>query len=145
MKFNYKKIACAVFTGLFIVLAFSGCGKKDAGNTGASTAVTTEAIPEITEIDAFVASVEAIKTSYDANKMTSSQVHDAAMQAMVVEGFLSEQPDLYQDLEYKTKIANINTIIQSIDLNKSGLEKEDVDNDYNDLVAVVAKLNKKIK
>lgn len=141
MERNYvKKFVYILGACLIVVLALTGCSSKKAGDADGGANV-----PEVTEIDAFVMSVEAVEASYNQNKLVKAEVQNAASQAMVVEGFISEIPELYQDAEYKNKVNKIYNIVNSIDVNKDGLQKEDVDKDFQNLKLITERLNSKFQ
>lgn len=138
------KIVFLLFAVTLAMFALAGCNKK---NDNQQDLQPDQQVSEpMSEIDSFVLSVNTLKNSYDQNKVLKNQVEDAATQAMVMEGFISEMPELYEDAEYKTKIAEIYNAVNSIDILKEGLEKEaDVDSSFNGLKQVVERLYAKFR
>jgi len=140
MKNNIMRmIALGLFTA--VVLAMPGCSE----NNNQTTSTTQETVA-VSEIDSFAMSVDMVKTHYDKNEMYLGQVDEAANQAMIMEAFLDEIPNLYQDAEYKNKIINIYNVLEGIDTAKSGLVKEDgCDSSFNRLKQVTTRIYNKFQ
>lgn len=138
-KNTIRKIAL----GLTAVVIFTlpACSKK----LSTVQTETTKQDEAISEIDAFVISISAIKTSYNSNKITKLEIEDSVTQAMVIEGFMDELPNLYGDVEYKTKITEIYNTIHNIDTTKSGLAiEEGADSSFDNLKQIVNRIYSKL-
>lgn len=140
MKSIFKIAAlglCAV-----MVFALPGCNSKKAEQD----TQTTQQVEAISEIDSFVISVQVVKNSFDQNKMYKEHVEEAKSQAMIMEGFLDEMPNLYQEAEYKSKITEVYNMINAMDINKNGLQKEDgAESNFNSLKQIVTRMYNKFE
>lgn len=124
-------------------LGFYGCSKND--NEANDATATTQQAEEISQIDILAISVASLKNGYDSNVLNKANADDALTHAMVTEGFVDELPELYGDAQYKEKITEVYNYIQSMDLNKAGLNiEEGADETFKDLKQVVERMYGKL-